>query len=408
VRVKSLKTNSQVDITEVTEHVSYCIVRNESLAGLSHCTGDLARLQERTMSARWRTMFDPQLLPHQQSAKLDGLVLADTKAPPEYSISYPVHDHGSLLDETLMSVFMTTCGSYEVVITLDNCVDDSKTHVWNTIARYLEFQRNASHLRKAMDSEDLTTPCTGLLTRVVVLETVTDLFETAADNLAMSITSPSGYYILVQADLRVYQSGWNVHMSFPARSDKNVLGVSGRCGHSFPECGGAKTKYAAGNCRSDRRTPKPDLWSKRFLFFETDLVVRSPLLLRASYMQQLQFFDQIHYKLGNDDWDLCKRGWVAGWRVGVQVIDVRDRRNENNKLAGRIRARTSSEKEILEHLNDEWKSRNESTPMLAASNAQKSPDDCHNRITSWAADDADIDRMIAGEVMRDIGLHASF
>jgi hypothetical protein len=318
----------------------------------------------------------------------------DTLATPEYSISFVVHDHGHLLNQTLASLFLRTCGSYEVVITLDNCHDDSSVWVWEIISSYLRLGSIGPLKRN-------TTPCNGLLTRVVVFEAVTDMFETAADNLAMSSTSPNGFYILVQADTLIYQHGWNVHMSLPLRLNSILLGVSGRCGHAFSECGGGRNNRV-GDCSYETRHPALEL---QFSVFIADVIVRAPLLLRANYTQQLYFFDQVHYKLGKDDHDLCRRGWVSGWTVGKMYIDIVDLRNEHKSLLRKV-AITPEEKLLSKVIASEWQARAKAIPQLSES--QRKQQKCPKRqpVIRWASKGADLDRMISDEVGRDLARYA--
>ena len=56
--------------------------------------------------------------------------------------------------------------------------------------------------------------------------------------------------------------------------------------------------------------------------------VRSPLLLRASYVQQMGFFDEVHFLLGGDDHDLASRALASyRWLMGYVPIEVYDDRS---------------------------------------------------------------------------------
>merc|ERR1712151_161623 len=105
-----------------------------------------------------------------------------------------------------------------------------------------------------------------------------------------------------------YEHGWNVHLSLPARRHTAILAVSGRCGHEFTEC----PPYGIGDCDGVRLNIT-DRWKQSHLrFHRSDIIVRSPMLLRARYAQKLGFFDETHFRLGEDDKDLCRRGhWLS-------------------------------------------------------------------------------------------------
>ena len=59
-----------------------------------------------------------------------------------------------------------------------------------------------------------------------------------------------------------------------------------------------------------------------------EAAVRSPLLLRAAYVQQMGFLDEMHFLLGGDDHDLASRARSSyGWLMGYVLIDVYDDRS---------------------------------------------------------------------------------
>lgn len=181
-----------------------------------------------------------------------------------HSISYPVHNRETTVRASLNSLLATTAGVWELTVVLDACTDSSEAIVWETLHDFAVTRapallaqtcmcvdgaggvgvnceatecRLARDLQSGMHGRQTETPASpagdafspagpaaapaapieepdgpiapALLSvplRVLVVRAMTPLFETASDNLVMSATSPSGFYVLAQSDLIVHEA----------------------------------------------------------------------------------------------------------------------------------------------------------------------------------------------------------
>lgn len=369
-------STAAVAVRSSTEEQLPCVVQRAGTEKIPACSPTTAASHLAKLQQRWPIVLDPQPLPSAEEPLLEGVLVADkSDVPPEYSLSVPVFtvDHDRL-KQNLDSLFRNTCGSYEVVITIDHYRDDTVQTVWNAVERFIatDYPKMAQRASACgIHPDGCETPCGSRLLRVVVYKSAKDMFETACDNFAMSQMSPHGFYLLVQSDGLFHEPGWNVHMSLAPRAHEKILAVSGRCGHSFVECGDVNNGYA-GDCIGAKRRKPEELEASQFIFTPTDIVVRSPMLLRAKYVQELGFFDQVHYKLGDDDKDLCRRGLhEGGWISGVVPIDI-----YQNKFSETI---DEQWKKTFDHADfktfqEEWSARRNEIPELE--NSRRKKDHC--------------------------------
>ena len=168
----------------------------------------------RPMQRRWPLHANPKPLaaPFGSPPTVSGVLLLGDHAPrpPTYTLSLPVHNREHTIASTLASIFATSVGAWELIVVLDSCSDRSEQVVWEWLLdvksrRYWQARERACACAAAP----------ALPTRVVVVRTppAVPLYETAADNWAMSATSPSGFYLLMQADTRLHEHGWNAKMA---------------------------------------------------------------------------------------------------------------------------------------------------------------------------------------------------
>lgn len=299
---------------------------------IRRCTHDRARSCDFFGGgARWPLYSDPPELP---GVELTGCLLLDNAAMhrAQLTVSYPVHNREGVVGRSLRSLINTTGGTWELVVVIDACSDNSEREVWRILEdEAVAMSRiNCRCIRtlanSCLDNHPAPEECqepVGNLLRVVVLRTTTSFFETAADNLVMSATRPATYYALVQSDTIVSELGWNLKLSAALRAHADLLGVSGRCSVDF------LGNQSVGNCAAIEVRPVfVGAAATVSNVHVHDVAVRSPLLLRAAYMQRLGFFDQTRYVLANDDHDLARRARGAhGWRMGYVPLRVHDDRS---------------------------------------------------------------------------------
>lgn len=304
---------------------------------------------------------------------------------------------------------------------LDACSDESEREMWHALHEHATSARGHSahmqhacacgsavrslcsqhrHSKAGDDSEDdgFQAACrerpVNLLLRVLVFRATTPLFETVADNFAMSTTNPGAFYALVQSDAIILEAGWNLRLASALNAHSDLLGVSGRCSVAFVphgasssvgNCigredhmrqwaaakagqeegvGGAEEREAGGSRDGSASAAEAVCTSYACAAYPAtayvhDVAVRSPLLLRALYVQWLGFLDEGHFTLGGDDHDLAARGRaVRGWStayVPLHVFDDRSSMSVNNSVLWRTESERRSELEAVRNADPSHK-----------------------------------------------------
>ena len=219
---------------------------------------------------------------------------------PTFSVVMPIHNQASRIQEILDSVVDMTLGTYELILIVDGCTDDTLQRVEDWIA--------------ALDRPPR-------LTRIEVLvNPPPGKFETSCDNQGFRLATGT-YLVELQADMKVLTLGYNVLLASPLEQYPDLIGVSGRCCHrvnSYPGVNVGKLGTAV---------ERPHEILQSFDGFGTIVlshtVNRGPLVLRASMVRELDYLDEDHYVLGDDEHDLFARAWVfKQWRCGFVPVEV--------------------------------------------------------------------------------------
>lgn len=287
--------------------------------------------------------------------------------PPDFAVVISVHNHGHVIGRNLATLLDLTRGIWQLVVVFDDCTDSSHTEATAAVSAhtsaYAEIHsqmlfvdgleggskerdwecRVRQSLHSGMDSDRETAVSTehvnsaqsnsstqlslsatqpgeavvlhSLLTEVTFIVQPSSVWETTSDNLGLSHASPSKYFILVQADMRMLSPGWNLLLSTPAELFADVFSVSARCAHAFP---GANSTACYGRCSSEvGEVPTPEYLAEHLhRVYLPGTVSRGPLLLRADRLVALGLLDEQNFMLGDDDHDLMARALVEfGWRA---------------------------------------------------------------------------------------------
>jgi glycosyltransferase involved in cell wall biosynthesis len=217
------------------------------------------------------------------------------------SLILTVHNKGFLIDRVLNSIKDHTDGTYELLIVLDGCTDDSEEKVTKFIKENPQIKTNLIY-----------TP---------------DVFETKANNTALKEVN-SDTAIIIQDDMVINEKGWNVRLTKPFRAYDNVFGVTANCSHNWEINPNSKhLKTTVNNNRewsdilkhvdhANRRTIGRDVFAIR------QCVNRGPLALNYKDVVALDFLDEKFAPLDMDDHDLCFRMMEKlGKIVGCYWID---------------------------------------------------------------------------------------
>lgn len=215
------------------------------------------------------------------------------------SIVIPIHNQEQIIQTVLDSVLEMTVGTYELILILDGCTDRSPQIVANWI--------------------ETTPKPTGLVeVRIVINEK--GLFETSCDNQGFRLAK--GEYIMeIQADMKILTFGYNVLLTSPLKQYSDLIAVSGRCCHRLNQSPGTNIGKLGAKVEAPHEVLHSfENYGKVFL---SHTVNRGPIAFRASMLRELNYLDEEHYVLENDEHDLFARAWVLKqWRCGFVPIEV--------------------------------------------------------------------------------------
>lgn len=231
------------------------------------------------------------------------------------SVNLTVHNKAFLLERVLDGIKTNTVGSYELVVVLDGCTDESEQILDNFIT-----SNRSIHIKKFY---------------------APNVFETKSNNIAAR-HSEGDHIIIVQDDMIVKEYAWNVRMLKPIQSFSDVFAVTSRTAHNWilnPNSKDINKDDFHGNDWADIlfHTDHADRNNiNRETFALRDSVNRGPLLLKHSVLQELNYFDEEFSPLDMDDHDLCYRAFKKGYKSGCYWIDFESQDSwggtrENNK-----------------------------------------------------------------------------
>lgn len=214
---------------------------------------------------------------------------------PFFSIVTPVYNQENIIVQNFKSILdNTTEKYYEIIYILDSCSDNTETNLINFINKMNEEYP--------------------LLIKILILKSNIPLFETSADNLGF-ICSDGEYMLEIQADMTMTQPGYNMKLLKPFTLNENIIGISGRCCHSFDGTNGI------GKLGLDiTKQLLPHIDQNAYYIGET--CNRGPLLLHNSKLKELGYLDEVNYFLDNSDHDLFARAYfLKNWVCGYVPIE---------------------------------------------------------------------------------------
>ena len=168
--------------------------------------------------------------------------------------------------------------------------------------------------------------------RVRVLLQQTPIWESAGENILMSISDPLKYYVSVQP-------GQFSPRSCMGSAAFSAFGLFQRCLQRFwNACARAWHAYATTRFLKNRpmirdpvlsTAPRAASLQDRDHYYVRDTSSRGPLLFHAQRIQQLGFFDHELYYLEDSDHDIhCRALVLHNWSTGVVAL----RQKESNAL----------------------------------------------------------------------------
>lgn len=221
-------------------------------------------------------------------------ILIDSDKMPFVSIVVPVHNQEEIISKVITSIFTKTKQLFELIIIFDGCTDLSRENAINSIVK----------------SQNLC--------RVTLLTNQNGIFETSCDNQGFMI-SRSEFIIEIQADMIIEEEDYDVLLCRPLIQYTDIIAVSGRCCHQVID----DTK---GIGKLGMLVQQPHKIKDKSKLFLSQTCNRGPLILRKSMLVALNYLDEEHYALGDDEHDLFARAWVQKkWRTGFFPIEYQSR-----------------------------------------------------------------------------------
>lgn len=205
---------------------------------------------------------------------------------PIFTVVIPIHNQEDFLERQIQSVFIHTVGSYEIIVILDGCRDNSKDILLEVLK---------------------TSPIPHQLSSITVFENQDGMFETSADNLGF--TKARGEILVeIQADMEIRTTGYNLNLAAPLKIYSDLIAISGRCCHRINN---NSLGYNLGKMGKLVEQPHQILqhYENHNAVFLSHSINRGPLALDKQKLADLGYLDELHYCLGNDDHDLFLRAW---------------------------------------------------------------------------------------------------
>lgn len=201
-----------------------------------------------------------------------------------YSIVMPVYNQEQIIVENIKSIITNTLDNFEIIIILDYCFDNTEPNIMDFLESYENKINNLIQIT-ILKNEDKP------------------LFETKCDNIGFK-QSKGKYCLEIQADMKMTEMGYNLHLTKPFNLYNNVIAVSGRCAHNlFNGNGIGKLGYDIEKSISQINVNK-----NKFYVFDT--CNRGPLLIHKPKLEELNYLDEDNYFLDNSDHDLMARAYI--------------------------------------------------------------------------------------------------
>lgn len=202
-----------------------------------------------------------------------------------YSIILTIHNKDWLIERVLDGIIRHTIGNYELIVVIDGCTDNSES----IVDKFLS-QHSVNHKKIIADN----------------------VFETKANNLGLK-QAEGEKVVIIQDDMIIKESGWNLRMAKPFQQFDDVFAVTSRTAHDWEFNLNTRHLYMTENldtCWCDicfhtnhaNRTNTP-----RDVFAIRSSVNRGPLMINHSDLIKMNYLDEEFSPQDMDDHDLMYR-----------------------------------------------------------------------------------------------------
>ena len=202
-----------------------------------------------------------------------------------YSIVTPVYNQEEIIVENLKSIILNTLDTFEIILILDFCFDNTEEKILNFIENYKNLSENFIQIKIIKNEEK-------------------PLFETKCDNIGFKL-SEGKYCLEIQADMKMTELGYNLQLSKPFLILDNVIAVSGRCAHNLYE-----HHIGVGKIGMDIEKTCDELNISKNKFYVFETCNRGPLIFDKEKLKELNFLNEEEYFLDNSDHDLMARAYL--------------------------------------------------------------------------------------------------
>jgi glycosyltransferase involved in cell wall biosynthesis len=203
---------------------------------------------------------------------------------PYFSIVIPVYNQENIIVNNIKNILENTISLYyEIIIIVDSCSDNTELILLNYFNNV-----NINYYN--------------LLTKVLIIKSDIPLFETTCDNIGF-YCSNGKYIIEIQSDIEIREKGYNIKMLKPFLYNTNIIGVSGRCCHSFDQSVnygliGTLIEIYYKNVVDDVNS-----------YYISETCNRGPLMLQLSKLKEMNYLDESNFFLDDSDHDLFARSY---------------------------------------------------------------------------------------------------
>lgn len=237
----------------------------------------------------------------------------------KYSIVTPVYNQEKIILRNVTSFLSHTKDYYEIIIIIDCCSDNTKSILLDFFSKH-----NCKNPQ---------------FVQITIFETSDPYFETKCDNLGFK-NSIGEYIIEIQADMKMTEPGYNIHLQKPFKLFDNLLAVSGRCGHNL-----FNNNICVGKIgRRIERTLK-QLKLNRNTFYVTESCNRGPIMFDAKKLKEIDYLDEENYFLHDSDHEIMARAYLEkGYICGYLPMDFHSLVREGSMRKGKERDKKNSYK----------------------------------------------------------------
>ena len=120
-----------------------------------------------------------------------------------YSIVIPVFNQEDIIIDNLKSIINNTLTNFEILIILDYCFDNTEKNILNFLESYKNTKDDFIQIK-------------------IFKNELIPLFETKCDNIGFK-NSVGKYCLEIQADMKMTELGYNLHLTKPFNLSKNII-----------------------------------------------------------------------------------------------------------------------------------------------------------------------------------------